>query len=80
MSSDNIDPAAVATPVRTTIIDNTSIVDIHSHLSEWNTYLVRFTPTNSGPVVSAYIHHLSLSWMIIFNNLSIAIDRLARSV
>ncbi|KIM52273.1 hypothetical protein SCLCIDRAFT_11928 [Scleroderma citrinum Foug A] len=50
MSSDNINPAAVTTPVRTITINNTSVVDIHSLSSEWNTYLVRFTPTNPGPV------------------------------
>ena len=61
MSSNNIDPAAVTTPVRMTTTNNTSVVDIHSLSSEWNTYLVRFTTASPGPVVSAYIHHLSLS-------------------
>ncbi|KIM53870.1 hypothetical protein SCLCIDRAFT_31546 [Scleroderma citrinum Foug A] len=50
MSSNNIDPAVVTTLVRMTTIDNTSVVDIHSLSSEWNTYLVRFTPANPGPV------------------------------
>ena len=69
MSSNNIDPAVVTTLVRMTTIDNTSVVDIHSLSSEWNTYLVRFTPANPGPVVSAYIHHSSLSLMCNCRNL-----------
>ena len=57
----SINPAETTTPVKTTTIDNTSILDIHVLLSDWNTYLINVTPTQPGPLVSAYILRLLLS-------------------
>ncbi|KAI5988457.1 hypothetical protein F5J12DRAFT_892083 [Pisolithus orientalis] len=50
MSSDDIDTALVTIPVRTTIVNNTAILDIHALSSDWNMYLVMLTPENPGPI------------------------------
>ena len=66
----SINPAETTTPVKTTTIDNTSILDIHVLLSDWNTYLINVTPTQPGPLVSAYILRLLLSLTHASRNLS----------
>lgn len=67
MSAEFIDTAVVTTPVKITTIDSVSVVDIHPLSSEWKHYLVMFTPSQPGPVVSAYIRHLSLSLTYTYN-------------
>jgi len=54
MSSEFIDAALVTTPVKITTIDSVAVVDIHPLSSEWKHYLVTFTPSQPGPVVSVY--------------------------
>ena len=44
-------------PVKTTTINNISVLKIHELSSNWDTYFVNVTPTWPGPLVSACMHY-----------------------